>query len=395
MTASLFGAFADSFAAGTPALVAGNTAFALDLYQREKGQAGNLFFSPYSISTALAMTAAGARGQTEKEMATALHFTLPPPELARGFAQLAERFAQIEKQKRVSLTVANSLWCEKKYPFNAAFLELNRKYYGAEVRPLGFAGDPAAARETINSWIAQKTQDKIRDLLQPSQISPLTTLVLCNAIYFKGSWVTRFDSKATRPEPFFLARDKRVDVPMMSAQFKVRSYETGDAVLFALPYSGDDLSLAIILPNAVDGLGALEKELNAASLPQWLASLDAAREAKASVALPEFKLNCRLSLADDLKAMGMPSAFGSSADFSGMSSARDLFISEVVHQAFVDVNEEGTEAAAATAVTMTKSIALERPLVLRADHPFIFLIRERQTGTILFLGRLVNPTPTP
>ena len=374
-------------------MVAGNTALALDLYQRERDRSGNLFFSPYSISSALAMTTAGARGSTEQEMAKALHFSLPQPELAAGFAQLAERFRQIAESKHASLTVANSLWCEKRYAFNPAFLELNRKYYGAEVRSLDFAGEPEAARGAINAWIARQTQDKIRDLLQPPQISKFTTLVLCNAIYFKGSWVTKFDPKATTPAPFFLTRDQHVDVPMMSASFKVRSHETENAVLFALPYAGDDLAMIVILPNEVDGLGAVEKRLTAGDLQSWFTALDRADEAKAQVALPKFKLNCRIGLADDLKALGMPRAFTAAADFSGISPAKDLFISDVVHQAFVDVNEEGTEAAAATAVVMTRSRAHDQPLILQADHPFLFLIRERRTGTILFLGRVTDPRP--
>ena len=221
---------------------------------------------------------------------------------------------------------------------------------------------------------------------------PTTALVLCNAVYFKGKWVTQFDPKATATNVFFARPGQRVVVPMMSGKMKLRSQAPGDLTLFALPYTGNDLSMVILLPQAVDGLGALEQRMNAKELTSWLAALDQARESEAIVVLPKFKLNCRLNLKDNLAAMGMPSAFGSEADFSGMTSARDLWISDVVHQAFVDVNEEGTEAAAATAVVVTRSASVSHTPVFRVDHPFLFLIRERQTGSILFLGRVVDPT---
>ena len=386
-------AFGAKSADAVSPVVQGNTAFALDFYQRERTQDGNLFFSPYSISTALAMTYAGARGQTEREMAKVLHCSVTQEELARSFASLAERFGQIQKQKQVNLSVANSLWCERKYTFTEAFLELNRKHFGAEVQLLDFSGHPDQSREEINAWVERKTQNRIQNLLQPPNITPFTTLVLCNAIYFKGNWLTQFDPKATTREPFFQKTTQKAEVPMMTAELKVRSYKAKDAVLFALPYAGNDLSMAVILPEQLDGLKAVEDSLNAPVLQEWLSALDASSETKATIVLPKFKLNLRLELSKTLKSMGMASAFGGGADFSGMSPSKDLSISEVVHQAFLDVNEEGTEAAAATAVVMSRLAAHVSPqLLLRADHPFLFLIRERQTGSILFLGRLVDPT---
>lgn len=383
---------ASATAATVREVVAGNTAFALDLYRRTKADQENLFFSPYSISTALAMTYAGARGQTEKEMSQVLHFTLPQTQLHREFAELAERFAQIERQKQNRLIVANSLWCEQRYPFLEPFLDLNRQHYRAELRLMDFAGKPEPSRKEINAWVERQTHDRIRDLLHPGQIDPLTKLVLCNAIYFKGIWLAQFDPKATRTRPFFVTAERQVNIPLMEQRLRVPTYTTSDAVLFALPYTGKDLSLVVLLPKSVDGLGALEGKLSAAELQAWLAALDQARESEAVVSLPKFKLNCRLELAEVLAALGMPSAFGRKADFSGMSRANDLFISHVVHQAFVDINEEGTEATAATAVVMNQRLARpSQPLVLRVDHPFLFLIRERQTGSILFLGRLADP----
>jgi serpin B len=394
MTASVFGANISS--PGAPdvspgAVVEGNATFALDLYRREKGKTANLVFSPYSISTALAMTYAGARGPTAEEMARTLHFELPPADLHQGFADLAARFDQIEKEKHINFSVANSLWCQRGYAFEPAFLDLNRNDYHAELRQVDFMTKAEDIRREINAWVERKTDDKIRDLLKPGQLGSMTRLVLCDAIYFKGDWATRFDPKATQPEPFFITSNQSVTVPMMSRTFKLRSRELDDMSLFALPYTGNDLSMIILLPADREGLAALEQRLTAAAWQGWLKALNTAPELEATVALPRFKLNCRLDLANDLAAMGMPSAFRANADFSGINGKRDLFISGVVHQAYVDMNEQGTEAAAATGVTM-RALSLRRAEVLRVDHPFLFFIVERQTGTLLFLGRVADPT---
>jgi len=397
MMASLLGTAlpteASNVKSSVAAVVKSNTAFAVDLYQREKGQGDNLFFSPYSISTALAMTWGGARGQTEQEMARVLHFTLPQEDVHRAFGGLTERCDEIQKRNQISLNIANSLWCQRDYHFTEAFLKVNRTYYRAEARLVDFVGSTDAARQEINAWVAKETQNKIQDLLRPPFPSPLTTLVLCNAIYFKGKWATQFDPKKTGPAPFFVSAGRDVQVPTMSQKLKLRSRDAGDFRLFALPYTGGDLSLVILLPKAVDGLTALERQLRADRLQKWLVALDGAPESKAVVYLPRFKLNCRLELAKELAAMGMPSAFVQhSADFSGMTGTRDLNISDVVHQAFVEVNEEGTEAAAATAVVMDRSSSVTPTPEFRVDHPFVFLIREQQTGSIVFLGRVVDPS---
>src|SRR6266700_385294 len=372
-------------------VVKGNTAFAVELYQRERAKGHNLFFSPYSLWTALAMTYAGARGQTEQEMARVLHFGLSQAELHPAFGGLARRMEQIGSSNQVSLSVANSLWCQRTYRLAAPFLKLNADYYGAEAQSVDFAGSSEATRQEINSGIARKTQDKIPELLQPGQLSPDTRLALCNAVYFKGKWASPFAPEATRSQPFFTAPGEKVEIPLMSQSLKVRSREFNDFAIFMLPYTGNDLSMVILLPKAVDGLDALEQRLDAANLQEWLAALDQAGEARAEVFLPRFKLNCRLDLAKELAGMGMPSAFTHSADFSGMTGARDLFIGDVVHQAVVDVNEEGTEAAAATAVGM-RATSIMRTAVFRVDHPFVFVIRENQTGAILFLGRVADPS---
>jgi serpin B len=217
--------------------------------------------------------------------------------------------------------------------------------------------------------------------------------VLCNAVYFKGQWADRFNSNATHALPFFTAPGQKIDTPLMTQTLKLRSRQFDDFVLFALPYTSNLLSMVVLLPKALDGLGAIEQGLDATQLQQWLAALDAAPASKTVLYLPKFRLTRRLDLADNLTAMGMPTAFGPQADFSGMSARRDLFIDKVVHQAFVDVNEEGTEAAAATAVMMRSMAVMASPTpVLRVDHPFMFLIRENRTGSILFLGRVTDPS---
>jgi len=375
----------------TNEVVQGNTALALDLLRLESAKPGNVFFSPYSISAALAMTFAGARGTTETEMARALHFTLAPAQLHRAFGALAHRFDEIAARTNVALTVANSLWYQQDYHLTENFLKLNREYYRAEVRPLDFAGAPDAACQKINSWVAHKTQDRIRDLL--SQVPRATRLVLCNAIYFKGTWANPFEERRTHPQPFYVKPDQPLSVPLMSEEISVRTHAEAGVDLFTLPYAGDDISMVILLPKARDGLAALEKELDATKLRDWVAATEAAPFGRARILLPKFKLDLRLELNADLKSLGMPTAFeAGAADFSGMDGSRNLFIGDVVHQAYVDVNEQGTEAAAATAVTMLAMSVHAPPPEFRVDHPFLFLIRDNQTGAILFLGRVVDPS---
>jgi len=373
-------------------VVTANTSFALDLYQREKTTSGNLFFSPYSLSTALAMTYSGARGETAAEMARLLHFNLPQPEVARTFGELAQQMDAVTRTTALKLDIANSLWCQKDFPFIESFLALTRDSYHAEARSVDFVQNTESARVEINSWVEHKTQDKIRDLIQSGQLDRTTRLVLCNAIYFKGQWASQFDPKATHPAPFFTLTGQQVQTPLMTRSVKLRSRAIDDFALASLPYVSNELSMVILLPKATDGLPGLEERLNTGNLGHWLSLLDAAPELKTDLFLPKFKLNCRLLLARTLSALGMPTAFSDSADFSGISTKPALQISDVVHQAFVDVNEEGTEAAAATGVMM-RMLAIQRePPVFRVDHPFVFLIRENRTGTILFLGRVLDPS---
>jgi len=395
MAALLFGPTPASNAAvdsNVAEIVTGNTTFAADLYQRERTKPGNLFFSPYSISTCLAMTYAGARGQTAAEMARALHFSLPQPEVPPAFAGLVHLMDGVRETKPLTLDIANSLWCQKDFPLLDPFLKVADDDFEAQARQVDFVKDTEPTRLAINTWIAQKTQDKIKDLIQPGQLSADTRLVLCNAIYFKGQWLTRFDPKSTHSAPFFIGGGQQVQTPLMTKTFEVRSRQIDDLTAFSLPYTSNELSMIILLPKTPDGLPALEQKLDSANLRQWLNSVATAPETKSEVYLPKFKLDCRLLLAPTLSAMGMPAAFSANADFSGMSRIPGLSISDVVHQAFVEVNEEGTEAAAATGTIMRLTASVARNPVLRVDHPFIFLIRENRTGSILFLGRVVDPS---
>ena len=368
------------------AVAKGNNAFALDLYARLRQKKGNLFLSPYSISTALAMTYAGARGETEAQMAKVLHFTLPQGRLHPAMGTLV-RELNAGGKKQYRLIVANALWGQKGYGFLPAFLSVNEKYYGAGLEQVDFAHDPNGSRKTINTWVEKQTQGKIKDLLKPPHITPLTTLVLTNAIYFKGNWAAPFDKKHTRNEPFTVKAGKKVETPMMHKTDEFGYMEERDFQILELPYVGNELSMLVLLPRRLDGLADLEKSLTTRNLLKWPGQL---RKREIILAVPKFKMTSEFELGKTLKSMGMANAFSGAADFSGMTGRRDLFISEVVHKAFVEVNEEGTEAAAATAVVMKRGPA-PQIAVFRADHPFLFLIRDNRSNSILFIGRVENP----
>ena len=366
----------------------GNTAFAFSLYNELKENRGNLFFSPYSISTALAMTYAGARGDTEKQMAGVFNFTLDQNRLHPAFASLQEQLNAVQEKGDNELSVANALWAQKGYTFLKEFLDLTGENYGAVLNHVDFKMAHEAARRQINSWVEEKTKDKIKDLIKPGVLDALTRLVLTNAIYFKGKWASQFEKSETRKGLFRLAPGRSVDVSMMTRKQKFGYMENDSLQVLELPYAGKDLSMIVLLPKAVDGLVRLENSLSMNSFSAWISRL---REVEILVSLPRFKVTSQFRLDKTLASMGMPDAFDLNADFSGMDGTKRLFISAVIHKAFVDVNEEGSEAAAATAVAIgLKCMPLPLP-VFRADHPFIFLIRHNPSGSILFLGRLVDP----
>jgi len=367
-------------------VVRGNTAFALALYQKVRTEGGNLFFSPYSISTALAMTYAGARGKTETQMAQALHFSLEQEQLHPAFALLEARFSDIGRKGHIQLRVANALWPQKGYAFLKEFLALTKRYYGVLVTAVDY-GAAETARRTINTWIEEKTENKIREMIPSSALDASTLLVLVNAIYFKGDWASQFEQSLTRDAPFWVAPGEQVEVPMMSKTCEY-GYGEGDGLqVLELPYAGNDLSMVVLLPREIDGLAELEGRLTVENLGRWTKHL---WQSEVQVSLPRFEITFPFSLNNALISMGMVDAFGD-ADFSGMDGSQVLYISAVLHKAFIAVNEKGTEAAAATAVMMRVLGVPSPPPVFRADHPFVFLIREKSTGSILFLGRVVNP----
>jgi serpin B len=371
-------------------LVRGNNRFAVELLGQVRDQPGNLFFSPSSISTALAMTYAGARHETARQMAETLHFTLPPDRLHPAFASLIRSLESGASEGGYRLSVANRLWGPKGYHYRPDFLSITRDQYGAELAEVDFAASEQA-RQTINAWISEKTEGKILDLIPSGVLDALTRLVLTNAIYFKGTWSEPFPKALTQEAPFHLTRDETTKAPLMQRQGDLRFWAGEGLKVVELPYAGGTLAMTVLLPDAIDGLPALEAGLTDEKLGRWLSGL---RSRKVAVALPRFKMTSEFSLGQTLAKMGMPLAFDRNrADFSGITSVEPLYIAAVIHKAFVDVNEEGTEAAAATGVVMkTRAAMVPQPIaVFRADHPFLFLIRDLKSGSILFLGRVVNP----
>ena len=377
----------------TQALVEGNTAFACDLYAQLRSSPGNLFFSPYSISTALAMTYAGARGDTEAQMAQVLHFEKSQQGLHSTFGALQRQFSQANKQKGIELSIANALWAQKGHPFLPAFLKIGQGEYQASLKLADFMTGAEPARSEINGWVARQTKDKIKDILPPNSLDSSTRLVLADAIYFKGAWAQPFSKAETSPQPFHLTATRQADVPLMQHLDTVKYMENDSFQAVELPYVGAELSLVVLLPQQIDGCGQLEGQLSPAFLSGCLGAM---KSQKVELFLPRFKMESDFKLKDTLDKMGMSAAFGPQADFSGMDGTRNLYISAVFHKAWVDVNEAGTEAAAATVVTVKlKSMPMgppEPPPVFRADHPFIFCIRDTHSGSLLFLGRLADPT---
>ena len=369
----------------------GNNAFAVDLYSQLRKQPGNLFFSPESITTAFAMAYAGASGETASQMAATLHFTLPPDRLHPAMGALLAGLNA--PHAGYQLSVADALWAEKGYTFLPAFLKLTSDDYAAGFRPMDFKTAPDASRATINHWVEEKTNDKIKDLLPPGSVKPSTRLVLTNAIYFKGDWQTPFQKSETRDEDFHLSATQTVKAPLMHLSPRI-AYFSGDTFqAVSIPYKAGELSMLVFLPNAADGLPAFEQSFTPANAQKWIGQVSAST--KVILTLPKFKMTSQFELNEALSALGMRDAFHpATADFSAMTGKRDLWISAAIHKAFVDVNEEGTEAAAATGIIM-RSMAMARenpPVVFRADHPFLFLIRDNKSNSILFLGRVTDPT---
>ncbi len=372
------------------AIASSNNQFAFDFYPsiNATDEGKNIFVSPFSVSTALAMTLEGSRGNTQKQMAGVLHFDLPDQDRQAGFAAL---LAEINggQGKQYKLEVANALWGQKEYRFEPSFTGVIGKFYGGGFYAVDFVGDKGGSVNKINAWVDGKTAGRIKDLVYSGDVNELTRLILTNAIYFKGTWTAPFERAATRTEPFHTSATATVQVPMMhrSGQFKFAKEDAMTAI--ELPYAGNELSMVAILPSGdIDKLG---ESLSNEELDRLRKEM---RLGEVEVALPRFKIESRSLLKDKLSKLGMPDAFNwSLADFSGITGDKSLYLSSVIHQAMVEVNEEGSEAAAATAVVM-HSMTARAPskLVFRADRPFIFMIVHNASGSILFMGRLSNPS---
>ena len=367
----------------TKATAAGNTAFALDLYAKLAKEKGNVFFSPYSLSSALAMTWAGARGTTADEMAKTLHFG---PDVHDGFAALDQRLSAA--RPGCQLSVANRLLVQRGLRLLDPFTSIAREKYRAPVEQVDFGKEET--RLHVNQWVEEQTHQRIKDLITKGVFSSDTRLALVNAVYFKGTWLTEFDKKATTSQPFFTG-GKETKAPLMYADLgpgaRVRTAEVDGVQVLELPYQGGELTMVVLLPTARDGLAAFETGLTSARFEQLMKAL---RPSGAEVWLPRFKVEQSFELSSTLSAMGMPSAFGA-ADFSGMTGGRELALSAVIHKAFVEVNEEGTEAAAASAAVVTITSVQPPKRRFRADHPFVFALRDTKSGSVLFLGRVVEP----
>jgi len=376
------------------AQVDGNSALAFNLYQVLKDTDGNLFYSPYSISEALAMTYGGARGETEQQMQAALQFKLPQDRLHPAFNSL-----DIELSKRgqgakgaddqgFRLHVVNAIWGQQGFKFTQQYLDLLAQNYGAGLRIVDYIKDAEKSRQTINQWVSDQTENRIKDLLPQGSIDSLTRLVLTNAIYFNAAWQSQFQKNATADGQFTLLNGNKVSVPMMRQMHTFGYTEGTDYQAVELPYDGNELSMVILLPKA-DRFKAFETALKAQQVKDIVQNL---KSSEVDLTMPRFKVESQFSLKKALASLGMPIAFSASeADFSGMDGQKDLYISDVVHKAYVNVDENGTEAAAATGVVVGTTSMPAKTYQVTLDHPFIFFIRDIQTGAILFLGRVASP----
>ena len=359
-----------------------NNGFALKMYQQLSKKEGNVFFSPYSISVAMDMAYSGARGNTAEEMKAVLSPGLEQSELPTVLKQLNVGLAASAREGGQKLNIANGL-CLTGGDVSPEYKNLLKQSYDAEI----FRGDVDA----INNWVNKQTEGKIEKILK--QLDPNSVCVILNAIYFKGQWANQFKKEHTRKSPFKVSATKQVDVPLMYQKGKFQLTRQKDFQIISLPYAGGQFSMFVLLPHQIDGLATIKKQLTSENINQWVSALDRVRKQTVMLSLPQFKCETEYDLGSSLKNLGIKDAFlDSKADFQGMGWPKGkLWISQVKHKAFIDVNEEGTEAAAATAVEMATR-GMPRYPVFRADHPFLFFIRDHQSGSILFMGRMNDPS---
>ena len=366
---------------------AANNQFALELYSALK-EGENIFFSPYSIFTALAMAYEGADTETAQEIQSVFHFPKDDNGRRQAFAAIHKQLN--ENKAGCEIKTANSLWVQNDYPFLKSYLDIIKKYYAGEAANVDFKRKTEEARKKINDWTKEKTNGKIEDLFPKGSLNQITRLVLANAVYFKGMWLNQFDEKETMEEDFWVNSDRTVKVPMMKRVGKNAKFnytEVDGIQILEMPYESEKLSMFVFLPEK-NNLEGLESSFNPQKLSQWKSEL---RKRSVDVYIPKFTFDGKFNLNQILKELGMPLAFSFDANFSKMDGTQDLFIQKVIHSAFINVNEEGAEAAAATGVSVGIKFAPAPQPVFRADHPFIFLIQEKETDNILFIGRVVNP----
>ena len=385
---------------GPESFVEDNNSFSLALYGLLRQRPGNVFFSPFSVRTALGMTQGGARGETAVQMSEALYFSSWNKALHVSFAEIIQRL-NVAGGGKYEMGVVNSLWGQDGAPLQAGFVDLVAQHYGGAMNLVDFRRGAEAVRVTINQWVEDKTKQRIRGLIPSGGLNADTRLVVVNAVYFKGMWLLQFRRAATRDEAFRLSGGGRVQAPLMHQREAVRYLQAAGYQAVDLAYRGDDLSMLLLLPDQQDGLRDLEKTLSARMLHDCVEQMGV-REVE--LFLPRFKITWgTIDIHDQLTTLGMALAFNrAQADFSGINGHQPpnedaLFLSAIFHKAFVEVNEEGTEATAATAVSVTATAALRRSTpppapIFRADHPFLFAIRDRKSGAILFLGRMADPT---
>ena len=367
-----------------------NNKFAFDIFNAiNPSHDENLVISPFSISTALAMTYAGAGGNTAIQMARTLYFDSDQENFHKNFSEWMNTIMEKGEAKK-QLQIANSLWPQEDYPFLDEFMNLIREYYGSAFYKVNYKGDREQIRQQINAWVEKNTNDLIKDLIQPGVLVEDTRLVLVNAIYFLSNWKIAFDENATHTNTFNISRDRTVNVPFMYMKDDLNYIKTDNFQALELEYEGSEFSMLILLPAENIDPDEFIKNFDALAFAETASILE---KQEVQVYLPSFKVRSKFDLEKLLAAMGMPDAFSNRADFSNMTPLNDLKIDKVIHEAFIDVYEEGTEAAASTAVVIIRKSAIVDPPanIFRADRPFFYLIRENQSNSILFMGKVVNP----
>src|SRR6056297_632572 len=385
-------------------VVEANNLFTLELYQQLKNEGENILISPFSVFNAFAMLYPGSDGQTRDVISQTLHFEQNIQEFLDDMMQLQSSFEPIREYEKPALNIANSLWAQQGYPILDAYFDMLQEYFQSEIHSVDFSESVKTAKE-INQWVSEKTNNKIKEIISPDIIDQLTTLILCNAIHFKGAWMNPFSEETTKSESFFVRPTEEIQVDMMSHQKKYRYQEYDGFKMLEMPYSKvynekrepvskADYSMIIFLPDKESSLEQLENQLNYYLMKSYISTLMRSESVQVAVKFPKFRVENTFNLNEPLMAMGMENPFTSLADFSKITGNKDLFISDVIHKTYIDVDEKGTEAAAVTAIIMPRGAVpapVEEVKQFHADRPFMYLIRENSSGSIVFIGKVTNP----